>query len=77
MVKAVFNVTKFTKSMLDNCIKVVRLNLTNLTSGYGPEPNQHPIRNYGDSLHKIPSYTTATIVIATSYNIYTNWLCDH
>ena len=36
MVKSVCNVTEFTKSMLYNCIKVVRLNLTNLTSGYGP-----------------------------------------
>ena len=37
MAKAVFNVAEFTKLMLYNCIKVVRLNLTNLTSGYGPD----------------------------------------
>ena len=36
MVKSVCNVIEFTKSMLYNCTKVVRLNLTNLTSGYGP-----------------------------------------
>ena len=35
-----------------------------------PTSNQK-LSKYGDSLHKIPSYTTATIVIATSYNIYT------
>ena len=36
MVKSICNVTEFTKSMLYNYIKVVRLNLTNLTSGYRP-----------------------------------------
>ena len=36
IVKAVISVAEFTKSMLYNCIKVIRLNLTNLTSGYRP-----------------------------------------
>ena len=51
MVKSVCNITEFAKAMLHNYIKVVRLNLTNLTSGYGPvkcsKIQLNPVSNQG------------------------------